>query len=189
MHTAERSTITRQDELDGLKDHRIVANTLQAMARAMEPGMTTELTRSACLDRAGAVRPRRSMTFLNHLHQRERGDRPLHSRPRRIAAATQNIDVGVEERLCRYRRQLVNVARIDRPAGTGGAPEVGSPGSAATARLPGSATPSAGLPRRGYTLVRNLASHGVGRSLHEYPEEIATWLTCSDRRRIDRGWS
>ena len=27
---------------------------------------------------------------------------------------------------------------------------------------------------RGYTLIRSLASHGVGRSLHEYPEEIAT---------------
>ncbi|MBP6738239.1 MAG: M24 family metallopeptidase, partial [Rhodobacteraceae bacterium] len=40
---------------------------------------------------------------------------------------------------------------------------------------------------RGYTLIRNLASHGVGRSLHEYPEEIATWPTRSDRRRITKG--
>lgn len=30
---------------------------------------------------------------------------------------------------------------------------------------------------RGYTLLRNLASHGVGRTLHEYPDEIATWPT------------
>lgn len=35
-------TITRQDELDGLKRiGRIVANTMHAMAAAMEPGMTT----------------------------------------------------------------------------------------------------------------------------------------------------
>lgn len=40
--------------------------------------------------------------------------------------------------------------------------------------------------RRGYTLIENLASHGVGRSLHEYPEEIATWPN-RDRRRIDKG--
>ncbi|MDZ7908029.1 MAG: M24 family metallopeptidase, partial [Gemmobacter sp.] len=35
-------TITQQDELDGLKDiGRIVANTMAAMASAMEPGMST----------------------------------------------------------------------------------------------------------------------------------------------------
>ena len=40
---------------------------------------------------------------------------------------------------------------------------------------------------KGYTLIRNLASHGVGRSLHEYPEEIPTWATRGDRRRITKG--
>ena len=40
---------------------------------------------------------------------------------------------------------------------------------------------------RGYTLIRNLASHGVGRSLHEYPSEIATWPTRGDKRRINKG--
>jgi methionyl aminopeptidase len=40
---------------------------------------------------------------------------------------------------------------------------------------------------RGYTLIRNLASHGVGQSSHEYPEEIATWPTRSDKRRINKG--
>ena len=35
-------TITQQEELDGLKTiGRIVANTMQSMAAAMEPGMTT----------------------------------------------------------------------------------------------------------------------------------------------------
>jgi methionyl aminopeptidase len=41
--------------------------------------------------------------------------------------------------------------------------------------------------RNGYTLVRNLASHGVGSSLHEEPTEIATWDNPSDRRRITEG--
>ncbi|OSP53487.1 type I methionyl aminopeptidase [Pseudoruegeria sp. SK021] len=40
---------------------------------------------------------------------------------------------------------------------------------------------------RGYTLIQNLASHGVGRSLHEYPDEIATWPTRGDKRRINKG--
>ena len=35
-------TITHEDELDGLRViGRIVANTMQAMAKAIEPGMTT----------------------------------------------------------------------------------------------------------------------------------------------------
>ena len=40
---------------------------------------------------------------------------------------------------------------------------------------------------RGYTLIRNLASHGVGRSLHEAPESIPTWPTRGERRRIRKG--
>ena len=40
---------------------------------------------------------------------------------------------------------------------------------------------------KGYTLIRNLASHGVGRALHEYPEEVATWPTKGDKRRIQNG--
>ncbi|MDD9745862.1 M24 family metallopeptidase [Marinovum algicola] len=39
---------------------------------------------------------------------------------------------------------------------------------------------------KGYTLIRNLARHGVGRALHEYPEEIATWPN-RDRRRMHHG--
>ena len=52
-------TITHQDELDGLKDiGRIVANTMQAMARATEPGMTTrdlDGIGRAFLEREGAI--------------------------------------------------------------------------------------------------------------------------------------
>ncbi|MET3925470.1 type I methionyl aminopeptidase [Devosia sp. 2618] len=39
----------------------------------------------------------------------------------------------------------------------------------------------------GYTLIRNLASHGVGDSLHDEPGEIATWPDKSERRRINDG--
>jgi methionyl aminopeptidase len=39
----------------------------------------------------------------------------------------------------------------------------------------------------GYTLIRNLASHGVGDSLHDEPGEIPTWPDRSERRRISNG--
>ncbi len=38
-----------------------------------------------------------------------------------------------------------------------------------------------------YTLIENLASHGVGNSLHDEPREIATWPDRSERRRIADG--
>jgi methionyl aminopeptidase len=38
-----------------------------------------------------------------------------------------------------------------------------------------------------YTLVTNLASHGVGDSLHDEPGEIPTWPDRSERRRITDG--
>jgi methionine aminopeptidase len=41
--------------------------------------------------------------------------------------------------------------------------------------------------KNGYSLVRNLASHGVGRSLHDDPREIPTWYEPRDRRVIPEG--
>ena len=41
--------------------------------------------------------------------------------------------------------------------------------------------------KNGYTLIRNLASHGVGQSLHEYPEEISTWPNRHDKRLMKEG--
>lgn len=38
-----------------------------------------------------------------------------------------------------------------------------------------------------YTLIRNLASHGVGASLHEDPESLPTWYEPSEKRRIREG--
>ncbi len=41
--------------------------------------------------------------------------------------------------------------------------------------------------KNGYTLVRNLGSHGVGRALHEEPSDIATWPDPRERRVITDG--
>ncbi len=62
-------------------------------------------------------------------------------------------------------------------------------------RQVGTGKPLAGIGRavgafaqkNGYTLVRNLASHGIGTSLHEEPTEIATWPDASERRIMTEG--
>ena len=60
--------------------------------------------------------------------------------------------------------------------------------SAPASRWPGSAGRSgASRDKNGYTLVRNLASHGVGRSLHEEPTEIATWPDAARAPDHDEG--
>lgn len=41
--------------------------------------------------------------------------------------------------------------------------------------------------KNGYSLIRNLASHGVGDSLHDEPGEIPTWPDRSERRFIGDG--
>lgn len=38
-----------------------------------------------------------------------------------------------------------------------------------------------------FKILRNLCSHGVGRALHEYPEEITSYYNPADRRMIKKG--
>ncbi|WP_163850042.1 type I methionyl aminopeptidase [Pseudooceanicola aestuarii] len=194
-------TITHEDELNGLKAiGRIVANTLQAMATALEPGMTTaeldEIGRDL-LDRAGAVSAPQSCYDFPGATCISVNEQVAHGIPGdRIIAAGDlvNIDVSAskagyfadtgasfrvppvkpsQDRLCRdgKRAMRIGIAQVgaDRPlAGIGQA--IGRFAS-----------------QCGYTLIRNLASHGIGRSLHEAPGEIATWPTRGDTRRINKG--
>jgi methionyl aminopeptidase len=193
-------TITTADELDGLQAiGRIVANTLAGMARAMEPGMTTrELDRigRAMLEAAGA-RSAPELTYgfpgatcisvNEEIAHGVPGDRVL------AAGDLVNIDVSAEKDgffadtgasfpLGSVAQDITRLCRDGRRAMQAGIAEVGH------------GQPLAGIgnaigryaAKRGYTLIRNLASHGVGRALHEYPEEVATWPN-RDRRRLHRG--
>jgi len=180
---------------------RIVANTLRVMSRAIEPGMTTheldEIGRAE-LDREGAQSAPKSTYGFPGTTCISVNEEIAHGIPggRVIEAGDLvNIDVSASkaglfadtgasfrvrpvkpslDRLCRdgKRAMQIGIAQVghDRPlAGIGKA--IGRFASA-----------------RGYTLLRNLASHGVGRTLHEYPDEIATWPTRGgDRRRIHKG--
>lgn len=194
-------TITNEDELDGLKAiGLIVADTMQAMARAMEPGMTTRELDGigrAFLDRAGAVPAPESSYGFPGATCISVNEEVAHGIPgdRVIAAGDLvNIDVSASksgyfadtgasfrvgqvapsiDRLCRDGRRAmqIGIAQVGH-----GRPLAGI--GAAIGRF---------ASQRGYTLIQNLASHGTGRALHEYPQEVATWPTRGDRRKMHRG--
>lgn len=194
-------TITHQDDLDGLRTiGRIVANTMQSMAAAMEPGMTTlELDRIGhdLLEREGAISAPKATYDFPGTTCISVNEEIAHGVPgARVLAAGDlvNIDVSASlngyfadtgasfclgpvppslDRLCRDGRRAmqIGIAQVghDKPlAGIGNA--IGAFAS-----------------KRGYTLIRNLASHGVGKALHEAPEEVPTWPTRGDRRRMHDG--
>jgi methionyl aminopeptidase len=194
-------TISNDGELAALKEiGRIVANAVQAMGAAIEPGMTTaELDRMGreLLEKAGATSAPELCYKFPGATCISVNEEIAHGIPgeRRIAAGDLvNIDVSAEKngifadtgasfavppvskaigRLCRdgQRAMWAGIGQVgaDRPlAGIGRA--IGE-----FAR------------KKRYTLVRNLASHGVGHSLHEYPTDIATWPNSSERRRMNEG--
>ena len=194
-------TITQEDELDGLKlIGRIVANTMQAMARALEPGMTTreldEIGR-AFLDREGAQSAPETTYEFPGATCISVNEEIAHGIPGDRTIATGdlvNIDVsasrdgyfadtGATFRVPPVQRSLDRLCRDGRRAMQIGIAQVGAD------------KPLAGIGKavgrfasdRGYTLIRNLASHGVGRALHEEPGEVPTWPTQDERRRINRG--
>ncbi|NNM72282.1 type I methionyl aminopeptidase [Enterovirga aerilata] len=194
-------TVSSEDDLAGLKQiGRIVADTLQAIGKALEPGVTTgELDQIGrdVMEAAGA-RPAPEMVYaFPGATCISVNEEIAHGIPgaRKIGPGDLvNIDVSAEkdgyfadtgasfavppvtravERLCKDGRRAMwtglREVRAGKPlAGIGRA--VG-----AFAR------------KNGYTLVRNLASHGVGLSLHEEPTEIATWPDASERRIMREG--
>lgn len=194
-------TITNDDELAQLREiGRICANTLAAMGRALEPGMTTaelDAIGRSLLEAAGArSAPELTYTFpgATCISVNEEVAHGIPG-PRIIQRGDLvNIDVSAEkggmfadtgasfavppvtpaiERLCRDGKRAMwegvrQVAAGKPLAGIG----------EAIGRF---------AKKGGYTLVTNLASHGVGRSLHEEPREIATWPDKSERRRMNNG--
>lgn len=193
--------VTDETELAALRRiGRIVADTMHGMARALEPGITTreldEIGR-ALLEREGALSaPETTYQFpgATCISVNEEvahgipGDRVI--RPGDLV----NIDVSAskdgffadtgatfrvppslaaQDRLCRDGRRAMEIG-IDQVRAGAALANIGT----AIGRF---------AAERGYTLIRNLASHGIGRSLHEDPEEIPTWPSRRERRRIAKG--
>jgi methionyl aminopeptidase len=194
-------TVSSEDDLTGLKEiGRIVANALEAMGKAIEPGMTTlELdgVGRRFLEAAGA-RPAPEMVYAfpgatcisvnEEIAHGIPGDRTI--RPGDLV----NVDVSAEKggyfadtgasfAVPPVTRAVERLCRDGRRAMWTGLRQVGSGKPLADiGRAVG-----AFARKNGYTLVRNLASHGVGLSLHEEPTELATWPDASERRIMHDG--
>ena len=194
-------TIGTEEELDQLKAiGRIVARVLQDMGAALEPGMTTRdldlIGRQGLEARGARSAPELTYGFPgatcisvnNEIAHGIPGDR-------RIAAGDLvNIDVSAERngffadtgasftvppttsaqrRLCRTTRKALDRAVA---AVRAGAPlnRIGK----AVERV---------ARQQGYTIIRNLQSHGVGGGLHEAPEYIPSYYDPEDRRILQDG--
>lgn len=194
-------TIDNDNDLEALKKiGGIVARTLQSMGKALEPGMTTrELDEigAKLLETEGA-QPAPALTYnfpgatcisvFPDIAHGVPGERVLK------AGDLVNIDVSAElngyfadtgssfimppvapriERLTRDGKRAMWAGVNSVRAGG----KLGDIGRAVQHFAD----------KNGYTLIRNLASHGVGRGLHEEPTSIATWDDPSERRRIHEG--
>ncbi|WP_395646044.1 type I methionyl aminopeptidase [Terricaulis sp.] len=194
-------TIDNDNDLVALKKiGAIVARTLAAMGKALEPGMTTrELDAiGAQLLAAEGARPAPALAYnfpgatcisvCPDIAHGIPGDRVLK------AGDLVNIDVSAElggyfadtgasfvippvsARLAKLTRDGKRALWAGVNAVRAGA-KLGDIGRAVQAFAD----------RERYTLIQNLASHGVGRSLHEEPTSIATWDDPGERRRIHEG--
>ncbi len=194
-------TIENEDQLDSLRTvGRLVARTLAAMGKALEPGMTTreldDLGR-AMLEKEGA----RSAPELTYGFPGATcisvGPYCAHGIPDdTVIKAGDLINIDVSAELDGYYGDTgasfavpPTPARIDRLCRDGRR----AMWSGIRAVKPGAKLNAVGqsieafAKRNGYSLVRNLASHGVGRSLHDEPAEIPTWFEPRDKRRINEG--
>lgn len=194
-------TLSSDDELDRLKEiGRIVANTLAAMGAAIEPGMTTgelDALGRALLERAGATPAPELCYGFPGATCISVNEEIAHGIPgnRRIAGGDLvNIDVSAQKNgvfadtgasfaVPPVSKAIERLCRDGRRAMWAGIRQVG-----ANKPLGGIGKAIGAFARKNrYTLVQNLASHGVGHSLHEEPTEIATWPDQSERRIMNEG--
>lgn len=194
-------TVQGQSDIDGiLKVGRVVARVRDAMLAAIEPGMTTaELDRlgSDLLERSGARSAPRVVydfpgaTCISVNEQAAHGvpgHRVIH------AGDVVNVDVSAEldgyfadtggttvvppveatrARLCHATRLALENALVQARAGA----PINRIGKAIqdTAKA------------HGFRVIRNLAGHGIGRSLHEEPGDIVSYHDRRDTRRLQFG--
>lgn len=194
-------TIDNDNDLEALKHiGAIVARTLQAMGKALEPGMTTrELDDiGAKLLAAEGAQPAPALTYgfpgatcisvFPDIAHGIPGERVLK------AGDLVNIDVSAEKGgyfadtgssfvMAPKAAKLERLARDGKRAMWAGVNTVRAGSKLGDI---GRAVQSF-ADQNGYTLIRNLASHGVGRGLHEDPGTIPTWYDPREKRRIGEG--
>lgn len=194
-------TVSNEDDLAKLQEiGRIVANTLEAMAAALEPGMTTaelDMIGRQLLEKAGARSGPELVYEFPGATCISVNEQVAHGIPgsRRIEAGDLvNIDISAEKNGL----FADTGASFAVPPVTNATKRLCRDGKRAMwigLRQVGANKPLAGIgqaigqfaEKNGYTLVRNLASHGIGHSLHEEPKEISTWPDRSERRIMNEG--
>ena len=193
--------VSSEDDLNGLKDiGRICASAVKIMAAALEPGITTreldQIGRKVLEDAGAQSAPEFCYEFPGatcisvneEIAHGIPGDRKI------LAGDLVNIDVsGVKnglfgdtgssfivppakpkiEKLCRDGKRALwvglNQVRTGQPM-----VNIGN-AIGAFAR------------KNRYTLIQNLASHGIGHSLHEEPKELSTWPDPDETRIMEEG--
>lgn len=194
-------TITTDEQLARLKAiGRVVAIARDAMAAAMRPGMTT-LELDGIGARILAEHGARSAPVVTYdfpgqtcISVNEEiahgipGDRVLREGDLvniDVSAELGGVfaDTGASFVLGRGDRRLDALCRDGKKAMWAG---IGAVKAGAPVADIGTAIGKVAR-KGGYTLIRNLASHGVGDSLHDEPGEIPTWPEKSERRRIGNG--
>jgi methionyl aminopeptidase len=194
-------TLNNDEDLERLREiGRICANAIQIMAGALEPGITTAeldaIGRKVLEDSGARSAPELTYNFPGATCISV-NEEVAHGIPgSRIIQAGDlvNIDVSAEknglfadtgasfavppvkpqvERLCRDGKRAMWVGLNEVKSGKPLAAIGNAIGSFAK--------------KNRYTLITNLASHGVGRSLHEEPTEISTWPDKHEKRRMTEG--
>lgn len=194
-------TITTEEQLEQLKAiGRICALARETMAAAMEVGMTTreldEIGARLLAEHGAQSAPIVTYDFPGttcisvneEIAHGIPGDRVLREGDLvniDVSAVKDGVfaDCGASYILGQGDQRLVNLCRDGKKAMWAGI-------NAVKAGAPlGDIGDAIGkfAKKGGYTLIRNLASHGVGDSLHDEPGEIPTWPDKSERRRMANG--
>lgn len=194
-------TVESQQDIDGiLNTGRVVAHVRDAMLKAIEPGMTTaELDKlgAGLLDSFGAKSaPRVTYNFpgATCISVNEEAAHGIPGERVIRAGDVVNVDVSAEldgyfadtggtvvvppvsklkERLCSATQLALQKAVAKARAGA----FINSIGQA----IESTAT------AYNFAVIRNLAGHGVGRSLHEEPTGIVSYYDRRDTRRLKAG--
>jgi methionyl aminopeptidase len=193
--------ISNDDELTKLREiGRICANALKTMAAALEPGMTTleldQIGRKVLEDAGARSAPEFCYRFpgATCISVNEEVAHGIPGPRVILAGDLVNLDVSAEkdgffsdtgasftvppvkpkvERLCRDGKRALWVG-LNQVRSDAAFLQIGKAIGAFAAK-------------NRYTLVANLASHGIGRSLHEEPAEVSTWADPSETRIMQDG--
>ncbi|MGF9563666.1 type I methionyl aminopeptidase [Neorhizobium sp. JUb45] len=193
--------ISTEEELQKLKDiGRLCAVAVETMAKALEPGITTReldlIGRKILEDNGAQSAPEFCYEFPGATCISV-NEEVAHGIPgdRRIEAGDLvNIDVsavkdgffgdtGSSFAVPPVSKQIEKLCRDGRRALWTGLQQVrtGKPIAGIGNAIGAFAT------KNRYTLISNLASHGVGRSLHEEPKEVSTWPDPDETRIMEEG--